>query len=132
MKNLGIIGFLTFLRLCWRMTPEIAWRSGSRLTLPTRMQGQAHKVGVTGLATRSLGQNGVNAHQIDRNGAQDMLYLRFVQAIIACTSYPHPADRLGKRPFDACSSLIRLSKRGCLLFLSPRLQGFMRGLWTHM
>src|SRR5260370_41491410 len=24
-------------RLCWRMTPRIAWGSGSRLTLPTRM-----------------------------------------------------------------------------------------------
>src|SRR5437588_10734453 len=98
------------------MTLGIAWRSCSHLTLPIRMQCQAHEVGVTGLATRSLGQNSVNAHQIDRYVGQDMLHMGFVQVIIALPLYPHTSSRLVKRPFDASSCLIRLSKLwDCLL-----------------
>ena len=93
---------------------------------------QPHEVGLTGLATRSLGQNSVNAHQIDRYGGQDMLHMGFVQAIIARASYPHTSYRLGKRPFDACSCLIRLPKLWGGLLLSPCLQGFMSRLWTHV
>src|SRR5258708_23850846 len=114
------------------MTPEIAKRSCRLLRLPSWMQGQAHKVGLTCLAARGLGQQSINAHQIDRNGGHDMLHLRFVQAIIACASYPHSSYRLGKRSLDACSRLIRLSEHWGLLFLSPPLQGFMSRLWTHM
>src|SRR5256886_14248357 len=107
------------------MTLGIAWRSCSHLTLPTRMQCQPQEVGLTGLATRSLGQNSVNAHQIDRYGGQDMLHMGFLQAIIARASYPHPSYRLGKRPLDSCSFLIPPPKLwGCLLF-SPCLQGFI-------
>src|SRR5260370_31892977 len=98
-----IVDDQTLVRLCWRMTPRIAWGSGSRLTLPTRMQGQAHKVGSTGLTTRSLGQHGVNAHQIDRYGGQDKLHMRFVQAILARTAYPHPPYHFANRAFASCS-----------------------------
>src|SRR5258708_37686363 len=114
------------------MTVGIAEKSCGLLTLQIGMPCQAHEIGSTCLATRSLGQNGINAHEIDRDGGQHVLHLRFMQAVIACASYSHPSYRLGKRPFDACSCLIRLSKCWSFLFLSPRLQGFMSRLWAHM
>ena len=85
-----------------------------------------------GLATRRLGQHRINPHHIDGDGRRHMLHLRFVQAIIACASYAHPSHRLGKGPLDACSRLIDLPKRCCLLFLSPCLQGFMSYLSLYM
>ena len=71
------------------MTLEIAKKSCHSLRWQSRMEGQAHKVGLACLAARSLGEQSIDAHQIDRNSGQDMLDLRFVQAVIACTSYPH-------------------------------------------
>src|SRR5260370_20549603 len=70
-------------RLCWRMTPASAERSCCILRLQTMMQCQAHKVGSTGLGTRRLGQDGINAHQIDRHSGEHVLQLYFVQAIRA-------------------------------------------------
>ena len=105
-----VLGKPTLLRLCWRMTPGIAERSCNLLRLQSRMPGQAHEVGLTCLATRSLGQNGINAHQIDRDSGQDMLHLRFTQAVIACASDAHASYGLGKRGLDSCSGLIRLPK----------------------
>src|SRR6266568_4577172 len=48
-----------------------------------RLQCQAREVGLTGLATRRVGQDGINAHQVDRHGSQDMLHLHLGEAIIA-------------------------------------------------
>src|SRR2546421_7601565 len=114
------------------MTSGIAERSCSLLRLPSRMQSQTHEGGLTGLATRRVGQDSINAHEIDRHCSHHVLQLRFVQAIIACTSDAHPADCLGKRPLDACSGLISLPKCRSLLFVSPRLQSLMSRLWAHM
>ena len=42
------------------------------------MQRQAHEVGLTGLATRRLSQNRINADQIDRDRRDHVLQVRFV------------------------------------------------------
>ncbi len=60
-------------RLCWRMKVGIESGSSTRMALPGRVRGQASKVGVTCLAPRRLGQDGIDAHQIDRYCYQDML-----------------------------------------------------------
>src|SRR5215813_4867045 len=58
--------------------------------------------------------------------------MRFVQAIITCTSYAHASYCLGKCPLDASSRLIFLPESWCLLFLSACLQCLMSSLRTHM
>jgi len=72
--------------LCWRMTSGIVERSCSPQRAQIGMQCQAHEVGLPCLATRSLGKDGIKTYEINRDGGQNMLHLRFVQAIRACAS----------------------------------------------
>ena len=71
-------------------------------------------------------------HQLMESYRHHMLHLRFVQTVIACASDAHASYGLGKRGLDACSGLIGLPKCRGFLFVSPRLQGFMSGLWTQV
>ncbi len=47
---------------------------------------QAFKVGLTGLATRGVREDGINSLQIDGHGNQDVLQLGLVETIVAGSS----------------------------------------------
>ena len=55
---------------------------------------QAFKVGLTGLATRRVREDGINTLQIDGHGNQDVLQLGLVEAIVAGSSSSFASDCL--------------------------------------
>jgi hypothetical protein len=84
----------TLQRFCWRMAGGVVERLGSLLIVPTRMHCQAHEAGSPCRPARGLGEQGIDAQDIDRNRGHYLLQVRFAQAIIACASYLHPAHCL--------------------------------------
>jgi len=82
------------------------------------MRGQSRKVEVASRAPIGVGQDRINANQIDGHSGQDLLHMGADQPIIARATQPHGSHSLRKRALDACTQGIRQAKGGRLLDLS--------------
>jgi hypothetical protein len=68
-----------------------------------------------------MGENGINAHQIDGHGSQDVLHMGSGQSIVAGSSHPHSSHGLRKGAFNARTQRILLPKLQGLFHVSLRL-----------
>ena len=114
------------------MKVGIESESRTRFVLPGWVRFQSGKGRGACVPTRRAREDGINAHEIEGDCRQNVLQMRFVQAIILRSPEPQGTHSLRERAFDTGSYSILLPKLRGLLFLSSRLQSLMSRLWTQM